>query len=151
VNLDPVCARAHCLGVRVFAALMLLAAGLAAACGAPPTETPAGRRIWQGPGGYVASRGVTSVERREIAQTVMVPVCIEVQSDSYRFNGSTVLPAGMLAPPNLLDTGFHLGRWRLWTPSGTPVGEPSLAVTVLGSTGTVAMYGRLLRGEVCEP
>lgn len=125
--------------------------GWAAACGAPPQETPAGRRVWQGPGGYVASRGVTSFERREIAQTVMLPVCIEVQSDRYRLARVSVLPAGALTPPGVLDTGFRLDRWRLWTPSGTPVGEPSLFVIVLGSTGTVAEYERLAPAVACEP
>ena len=58
--------------------------------------------------------------------------------------------AGMLAPPNLLDTGFRRDRWRMWAASGSPVGEPTLFVIVLGSTGTVAEYERLPTGAVCQ-
>jgi hypothetical protein len=143
-------ARVRRPGVCVLSALLLLA-GWAAACGSPPQETSAERRVWQGPGGYVASRGITTYERREIAQRVELPVCIEVQSDRYRLARVTVLPVGALTPPGLLDTGFRLNRWRLWAPSGSPVGEPSLFVIVLGSTGTVAEYERLPTGTACEP
>jgi hypothetical protein len=147
VNRAHPSARAARPGIAVPGVLALLAAllmTLFSACGGGrEPEIPTGRRSWDGPGDYVASSGITTYERREIAQKVPFPRCLEVQSDRYRFEQVEVLPvsAGGV-PPGLFDTGFHLDRWRLWSPPGPVPGQATLYLTVLGSSGIMAVYER---------
>ena len=144
-------ARAGHPGVLVCrGALLLLAiAPLLGACGSPGPSVPVGRRVWDGPGDFVASRGVTTYDRREIAQKVPLPSCIEVGEAHYRFARVSPVPVSGAAPPGLLDTSFHLDRWRLWTRPGPLRDQPVLFVTVRGSTGILAEYERLA-GESCD-
>ena len=124
---------------------------LLSACGSREPATPAARRMWEGPGEYVASSGVITYERREIAQKIPLPQCVSVLEDSYRFARVTPFPAGGTAPPGLMDTFFRLDRWRLWSQPGQLAGQPMVFVTVRGSTGIVAEYERVAPNEGCEP
>ena len=129
--------------------LCLALAALPAACGARPPEVSAERRAWQGPGDFVFSSGVTTYDRREIAQKVPFPTCIRVADDRYRFVQVTTLPANSPTPPGLFDTMFYLDRWRLWAGPGPLIGQPAVFVTVRGSTGILGEYSRITDGEPC--
>jgi hypothetical protein len=120
-------------------------AGLAVSCGGGrEPETPAGRRVWDGPGEFIASSGVTTYDRREIAQKVPLPVCLEVEARRFRFARVEVLPVSAAGvPPGLFDTGFRLDRWRLWSPPGAVTDQSTLSLTVRGSSGIMAVYERV--------
>ena len=150
MNRPRVFARATCPGILFSARpiCLLLAATLLAACGSRQPETPAGRRVWEGPGNFVASTGVTTYDRREIAQKVPLPTCLEVGAARYRFAGVTQHEQRGGGPPGLIDTYFHLDRWRLYMrPGGALPEQPVLFVTVRGSTGIVAEYQRATDGS----
>lgn len=112
-----------------------------AACAPSPPAPNQGRQVWSGPGGNVASTGVTVYDRREIAQKVNLPSCLHVGEQRYFF--STVTRQPTTPPPGLTDTMFTLDRWRLWSDPGQAEGAPRLYVTVRGSTGLLAVYERV--------
>ena len=138
-------ARASRPGIVFPGVLLVLLAGLILSCGGGrEPETPAGRRVWAGPGETVASSGVTVYDRREIAQKVPLPVCLEVDTRRYRFARVEVLPVSAAGvPPGLFDTGYRLDRWRLWSPPGAVGDQDTLSVTVRGSSGIIAVYERV--------
>jgi hypothetical protein len=123
----------------------LLIGVLLAGCGAPgPPEPDASRRVWQGPGGAVASAGITIYDRRELAQRVPLPTCLFVGDTAFRYQG-VLRPE----PPGLLPTGYALDRWRLLSPAGALSEQQRLFVVVLGSTGIAGEYVRLPQGAAC--
>jgi hypothetical protein len=142
VNPTSSLARASRPGVPISSALvaLLLIAGLAAACSPREPAPPQGRRAWQGPGDSVASVGTTQYERREIAQKVTLPACVQVGPASYQFARVTLLADASTTPPGLMDTMYYLDRWRLWTRPGVLEGQPVVFVTVRGSTGVLGEY-----------
>lgn len=143
-------ARSACSGRVLSQSLLALSLlFLTASCGSREPETPAERRVWEGPGSFVASSGLVAYERREIAQKLDLPRCIEVGSDRYGFVDVTPISGGGATPPGLTDTFFRLDRWRIWTRGGPIQGQPALFVTVRGSTGIIAEYGRLPPGDAC--
>jgi hypothetical protein len=141
-------ARAGRPGVAVSLAVLLISIGaLLAACAPDQPEVPTGRRVWEGPSTAVASRGVTTYERREIAQQVPLPACISIGGQEFGFTDVSTFPG--VNPPGLTDTFYRLDRWRLWSRPGPLDGQPALFVTVRGSTGILAEYERLPDGEPC--
>ena len=143
-------ARAGRPGIFISLFVSVVCAALLAACGSREPSTPTGRRVWEGPGDYVASSGVTTYERREIAQKVTLPACLSVLDDRYRFARVTPFSGGGTTPPGLVDSFFRLDRWRLWTRPGQVAGQPVLFLTIRGSTGIVAEYERVAPGEECS-
>jgi hypothetical protein len=141
-------ARAPRPGVVVSVATVFLCA-LVAACGARGSDSSAERRTWEGPGAFVASTGTMTHERREIAQRVPIPLCIEVGDDRYQFTRVSTYSGAGLTPPGLTDTFFRLDRWRIWTRGGPIQGQPALFVTIRGSTGILAEYERLPADQPC--
>jgi hypothetical protein len=131
-------------------ALLLLAAALAACSPSAPEESPA-RRAWRGPSPLVSSEGLTTYERREIAQRVTFPTCIFVGATSYRFAEVETLPTGAPVPVGLLDTGYGLGRWRLLARAGLLEEQEQIYVSVRGSTGILGRYDRLSAADQCFP
>ncbi|MGH2588454.1 MAG: hypothetical protein ACRDJE_26330 [Dehalococcoidia bacterium] len=142
-------ARADRLGTVAFLPLLLVLC-VVLACAPSEPEAPTGRRVWVGPSSAVASTGVITYDRREIAQKVALPACISVGDDQYRFTQITTFSGGGVTPPGLNDTFFRLDRWRLWTRPGPLEGQPLVFVTVRGSTGIVAEYERVAAGEPCD-
>ena len=136
-------------GARLTFVFLVFAGVACFACGSRDPEVPTGRRPWEGPGDAVASAGVVTHERREIAQRVIVPACLIVGADSYRFLQVTPFSGGGATPPGLTDTFYRLDRWRLWTRSGPPAGQGTLFVTIRGSTGIVAEYTRTAPDDPC--
>jgi len=146
VNVRVAHARVIRPGVAVsalIAALLLLGA-----CGQAEPQSPTGPRTWEG-GDLVSSSGVIGYERREIAQKVSLPGCITVGGDRYRFAQVTPYEGGGATPPGLDNTYYRLDRWQLWKRVGPLEGQPTLFVTVRGSTGYVAEYRRVAPGEPC--
>jgi hypothetical protein len=136
-------------GVAVSAlVLALISALLAAACGTPAPEIPTGRRSWDG-GTQVASEGVFMYERRELAQRVPLPACILVGEVRYLFREVTPFSGGT-SPPGLDPTLYRIDRWNLWKRPGPLEGQPSVYVTVRGSSGLLAEYQQVGAGEPCE-
>lgn len=143
-------ARAARPGVAVSVAVLLLYAGvLLAACAPDQPETPTGRRVWEGPTNTVASSGVVTYDRREIAQQVPLPRCIAVGDDRYEFTRVSPFEGGGVNPPGLNDTFYRLDRWRLWSRPGPLEGQPVLYVTIRGSTGIVAEYQAISSDQSC--
>jgi hypothetical protein len=136
-------------GIVVFLPLLIVLCVVIAACAPSEPEVPTGRRVWEGPGSAVASSGVFTHDRREIAQRVALPSCISVGDDQYRFSQITTFLGGGVTPPGLNDTFYRLDRWRLWTRPGALEGQPLVFVTVRGSTGIVAEYDRVPADEPC--
>ena len=142
-------ARARGPGVAVSALVVALLLGaMFAACGQAEPAVPTEPRLWEG-GTEVSSEGVVVHERREIAQKVPLPACITVEQDRYRFSGVTPYTGGGTTPPGLDSTFYRLDRWSLWKRPGPLRGQPSLFVTVRGSSGFVAEYRRVAAGEPC--
>lgn len=146
-------ARASRPGVAfLFAGLLSLAlALLLGACGGRGPDVPTQRRTWEGPGPGVFSEGVTVYDRREIAQKVPLPTCLQAGDDRYRFAQVVSIPDNSLTPPGLVDTMFRLDRWRLWRQPGAPAGQPIVYLTIRGSTAILAEYRLLAAGERCNP
>ena len=144
-------ARASRPGVAICLVWLLVFSGMTlAACAPEQPETPAERRVWEGPTNSVASSGVVRHERREIAQQITLPACISVGTDAYLSSRVEPFEGGGTNPPGLNDTFHRLDRWRLWTLPGPLEGQPTLFLTIRGSTGIVAVYERLPSGEVCS-
>ena len=136
-------------GVAVSALVVgLLLWGSVAACGQAEPAVPTGLRPWEG-GAEVSSEGVLVHERREIAQKVRLPACITVEQDRYRFTGVMPYAGGGSAPPGLEPTLYRLDRWSLWKRPGPLLGQPSIFVSVRGSSGFVAEYQRAGADEPC--
>jgi hypothetical protein len=131
------------------AILCLYLAGVIVACSpSAPEESPA-RRAWKGPNPLVSSEGLTTYERREIAQNVVFPSCLSIGATAYRFGGVEMLPTGAPVPAGLSDTGYGLDRWRLLARGGSLEEEQEVFVSVRGSTGILGRYPRLPQGERC--
>ena len=128
--------------------MALLAWLLLAACGAAEPEVPPGPRAWEG-GTQVTSEGVVVHDRREIAQKVPLPACVTVGQDRYQFAEVTPYVGGGTVPPGLDSTFYRLDRWSLWKRPGPLEGQPTLFITVRGSSGFVAEYRRVGAGEPC--
>ncbi len=127
-----------------------LLAGVLAACGSAGEPRPsADRRAWSGPSDTVASRGITTYDRREIAQKVDFPACITAGPSTFKFSGVRNVAAGAPAPAAVFDTGYGLDRWRLLAPSGALDAQAVVFVTVRGSTGIIGEYPRLAAGASC--
>jgi hypothetical protein len=127
----------------------LLAAAVLAACSPSAPKQSAARRIWQGPTDTVASQGITTHERREIAQRVSFPTCITAGAATFRLEEIQSLPTGDPVPAGLLDTGHSLDRWRLLAPAGALDEQQAVFVSVRGSTGILGRYPRLPAGSSC--
>lgn len=145
-------ARASRPGVCIFWLGVCLAFGAvaAAACGSREEPGPtAARRTWDGPDARVSSTGLLTYERREIAQKVPLPQCLEVGSEQYRFN--QVLPenSGGTTPTGYVDTMYRLDRWRIYRKVGATDPPAALYVTVRGSTGILAEYTRVPPSQAC--
>jgi len=134
----------------VWLAAVALTGVILSACGPAEPLPPAGRRVWQGPGEFVASRGITRYERREIAQQVLWPTCIEIASETFRYTRVVQLPGSSTTPPGLFDTGFQLDRWRLWTREPQFPTLAPLFLTVRGSTSLLAEYERVHPEADCK-
>jgi hypothetical protein len=142
-------ARVYRPGVAISALVVaLLAALLATGCGSAEPETPTGRRRWEG-GTQVASEGVVTYDRREIAQRIPLPACITVGEDRYRYSGVTPF-AGGTSPPGLEPTFYRIDRWNLWKRPGALEGQPVVYVTVRGSSGLLAEYQQVGAGQPCS-
>lgn len=137
----------NCRALGLAGALLV---ALIAACGAPivPTVSPE-TQVWSGPTTMVSSHGVTTYERREIAQTVPLPLCISIGTSEFKFDKVTQLAGSAAVPPGSFDTGYSLDRWRLLAPAGELAQQPTVYVSVLGSTGVIAHYQRLPEGSHC--
>jgi hypothetical protein len=139
VTVSFVRARAARPGFLVWAVFAGVAAVLAACADLPP-EPPAVPRTWEGPGENVTSTGTTSYTRREIAQTVSLPVCIQVGPRAYRYARVSTFAGPGANPPGLFDSQYRLDRWRIWTRAGPLALQETLFLTVRGSTGILAEY-----------
>lgn len=137
---------------RMRPALLLLAVVLLPACGGGrvPEADPA-RRIWRGPTATVASEGITTYDRREIAQKVAYPTCIIAGTVSFRFADVSRTNTSYAVPPGLYESGYFLDRWRLLVSTGAPENQQKLYVSALGATGIIAEYPRLPDGVTCKP
>lgn len=134
--------------IAVVAAIGVMAA--LTGCGAPNTPVPSPeRRVWRGPGELVASSGIVTVERREIAQKVAFPACIEIDGAPFRYERVRNEPTGAPVPTGLFDTGYGFDRWRLLARAGALTEQNDVYVTVRGSTGITGRYLRLPAGERC--
>jgi hypothetical protein len=132
----------------LLAAAMLLS--IMAIAGCTDTARPdAGRRVWRGPTANVSSQGITTYERREIAQRVDFPTCILIGGATYRYDSVQAYATSDLIPPGLFDSGYSLDRWRLVSAFGPLDAQQTMFVTALGSTGIVAKYPRLPAGGSC--
>lgn len=120
----------------------------AVACGSAEPKVETGTQVWDGPGDFVSSTGVTTYDRREIAQKVLFPSCVRIADDRFKFR-EVVPQAGSGNPPGLFDTMFRLDKWRLWTPPGAVIGQKTVFVTVRGSTGILGAYDRLADPSAC--
>lgn len=127
-------------------AVAALLATLLVACGSSTSGSAPHRRVWRGPTETVASQGITTFERREIAQKVEFPTCLLVGPTAFRYTGVRPVPSGDVIPPGSFDTGYGLDRWRLLAPIGVLEEQPRLFVTARGSTGIVAEYARRTAG-----
>lgn len=145
---DHATARAVRSGLRVCAVLLIFAL-VSAACGPTEPSPSPDRRAWEGSAGAVVSSGIITHERRELAQRLALPACIEAAGAAYRFTDVTPFPGAGETPPGLTNTFTRLDRWRLWSRTGQVVDQPVLYVTVRGSTGIVAAYERLAPGTPC--
>jgi hypothetical protein len=119
------------------------------ACGQPSPDPSAERRTWRGPNDAVASEGITTYDRRELAQRVNFPTCITIGTTAFRYGGTHPVEGGNPAPAGFVDTGYSLDRWRLLSPAGALEQQPVVYVTVLGSTGILSEYLRLPAGRGC--
>lgn len=134
---------------RLCAVLVLCVAGTLAACSPSAPKESAARRSWKGPAPLVSSQGITTYERREIAQSVSFPTCLIIGATNYRFADVEMLPTGAPVPAGLSDTGYGLDRWRLLARGGGLEAEDEVFVSVRGSTGILGRYPRLAQGERC--
>lgn len=128
---------------------LVASAAISAAC-APGQPSPnAGRRVWRGPTANVSSEGLSPYERREIAQKISLPRCITASATTYRLDGVRPLPTSDAVPAGYIYTGYSLDRWLLLSANGGVESQPSLFVTVGGSTGIIADYPRLPADQAC--
>ena len=132
--------------VRV--AVIVLLAGLVLGCSSV-SKPEAGRRVWRGPTANVSSEGITTYDRREIAQKVDFPTCITVAGTIYRFGDVRTTPGSAVVPPGFFDSGYFLDRWKLLTATGPLEQQPAVFVTALGSTGIIAHYPRASDARAC--
>jgi hypothetical protein len=138
------------IAMRVPVLLAVLALTVAACSPSTPAEDT-GRRAWRGPAGNVSSAGITTYERREIAQKVSFPTCLTVDNASFRFAEVRPLPTGDPVPAGLLDTGYGLDRWRLLAAAGALAEQDTVFVSVRGSTGVLGVYPRQSADSPCRP
>lgn len=122
-------------------ALLVLTAALIACSPTVPAPDPS-RRAWRGPGDQVASAGITTFDRRELAQKVPFPTCIFVGSTAYRYGVVEQQRDSELVPSGYSFTGYALDRWRLLTRVGQVAGQDDVYVSVAGSTGILGKYSR---------
>jgi len=136
------------VAVSALVAGLLLWASVVA-CGQAEPAVPTGRRVWEG-GAGLSSEGVIVHDRREAAQKVPLPACTTVEQDRYRFTGVMPYAGGGTAPPGLDPTLYRLDRWSLWKRPGPLLGQPSIFVSVRGSSGFVAEYQRAGPDVPCD-
>ncbi|MBI2759799.1 MAG: hypothetical protein HYX51_00025 [Chloroflexi bacterium] len=113
------------------------------------SKPEAGRRVWRGPTANVSSEGITTYDRREIAQRVAFPSCITIMGLIYRFDSVRTTSGSAVIPPGYFDSGYFIDRWKLLTATGPLEQQQTVFVTALGSTGIVAQYPRAADARAC--
>jgi hypothetical protein len=132
--------------VRV--AVIALLSGLVLGCSSV-SKPEEGRRVWRGPTANVSSEGITTYDRREIAQKVDFPSCITVAGVLYRFESVRTTAGSAVIPPGFFDSGYFIDRWKLLTATGPLDQQQTVFVTALGSTGIIAQYPRAADARAC--
>lgn len=132
----------------VGSALCVLLLWILACAPTEPAPDPS-RRVWRGPNDGVASQGITTHNRRELAQKVPYPTCLTVEGTAYRFDAVEPQRGSDLVPPGYINTGYYLDRWRLLTRDGALRDQATLYVSVAGSTGILGAYQRQPAGTSC--
>ena len=95
------------------------------------------------------SAGVTTFDRRELAQKVPFPTCITVAARRYRFADVEPQPTGAAVPPGFFNTSYVLDRWRLLIGNGVLAEQGTVYVSVAGSTGITGRYPETPNSQGC--